>query len=100
VTLGLCTQTDLDSEVKKAAARVERERKDHQKKPDKAGTLLPAAETTLAPGMGPQPDVEIMPPRPVEVTPEETEAEQQARVFARLQELGGATKTEEDDQRH
>ncbi|MGH6815822.1 MAG: DUF1013 domain-containing protein, partial [Hyphomicrobiaceae bacterium] len=47
VMLGLCSQTDLDAEVKKGARRVERERKAAGiQEPEKAGTLLPAAETT------------------------------------------------------
>lgn len=46
VTLALCTQTDLDREVKRAARRVERERKAAEKEAIKAGTLLPAEETT------------------------------------------------------
>ncbi len=63
VTLGLCTQIDLDNEVRKAARRVESERKEQGKPPlEKAGTLLPASQTI--PGLGPQPDVEIMVPRP------------------------------------
>ena len=95
VTLGLCSQTDLDNEVSKAARRLEREKKDHQKKPDKAGTLLPTAETTEPPGLGPQPDIEILAPEPVEEPPEETEAEQEKRVLAQLQEMGGGAKTDE-----
>jgi hypothetical protein len=91
VTLGLCSQTDLDAEVRKAAKRLERERKD-QHKPEKAGTLLPTSETI--PGMGPQPEVEILAPRAAEEPREETEAEEQARVLAKLKEMGG-TKTEE-----
>ena len=94
VTLGLCSQTDLDNEVGKAARRLEREKKDQQKKPDKAGTLLPTAETTEPPGLGPQPDVQIMTPKPVEVR-EETEAEQQARVLANLHEMGAGAKSED-----
>ena len=51
VTLGLCSQIDLDNEVKKAARRVERERKEQGKPPlEKAGTLLPASHTI--PGHG------------------------------------------------
>lgn len=46
VTLGLCTQTDLDREVQKAARRVERERKQEEKDAIKAGTLLPSEVTT------------------------------------------------------
>ena len=94
VTLGLCSQVDLDNEVRKAARRLEREKKDQQKPTEKGGTLLPTAETTVAPGLGPQPDVEIMPPMRPESPREETEAEEQARVLAKLRELGG-TKTEE-----
>jgi len=95
VTLGLCSQTDLDTEVRKAAQRLERERKEQQKKHEKAGTLLPTAQTTLPPGMGPQPDVEIVPPRRPEERREETEAEQQARVLARLQEMGSGGRTDD-----
>jgi hypothetical protein len=43
VTLGLCSQTDLDAEVKKAAKRLEK--KDTGAEPVKAGTLAPAEET-------------------------------------------------------
>lgn len=49
VTLGLCSQTDLDNAVKKAARRLERERKELEKQARKAGTLLPAEETISAP---------------------------------------------------
>jgi hypothetical protein len=97
VTLGLCSQTDLDNEVRKAARRVEREKKDQQKSTEKGGTLLPASETTQPPGLGPQPDVEIVPPARSESPREETEAEEQARVLAKLRELGG-TKAEEPSQ--
>jgi len=96
VTLGLCSQTDLDNEVRKAARRVEREKKDQQKGGEKGGTLLPTSETTAVPGLGPQPDVEIMPATRPELPREETEAEEQVRVLAKLRELGG-TKTEEPD---
>ena len=95
VTLGLCSQIDLDNEVRKAARRLEKERKEQGKPPlEKAGTLLPASQTI--PGLGPQPDIEIMVPRAKEEKPEETEAEADARVFARLREMGGGSKTEEE----
>ncbi len=48
VTMALCTQTDLDREVQKAARRVERERKVEEKEAIKAGTLLPTEETAPA----------------------------------------------------
>ena len=67
VTLGLCSQTDLDAEVHKAARRLERERKEQHKPLEKAGTLLPTSETI--PGLGPQPVVEILPPREAEKSP-------------------------------
>jgi len=46
VTLGLCSQTDLDTEVQRGAHRLERELKEAEKAQAKAGTLLPADETT------------------------------------------------------
>ncbi len=46
VTLGLCTQTDLDNEVHKAAKRLEREAKAAGVPFEKVGTLLPTEETT------------------------------------------------------
>jgi hypothetical protein len=95
VTLGLCSQTDLDNEVRKAARRTEREKKDQNKKHEKAGTLLPTSETTEAPGLGPQPDVEIMQPTPPAEPQEESEAEQEARVLAKLQEMGGGDRQDD-----
>src|SRR5581483_7577197 len=95
VTLGLCSQIDLDNEVAKAARRLERERKESGRPLERAGTLLPASQTI--PGLEPQPDVEIVVPRPEE-KPVETEAEEDARVFARLREMGGG-KTEEEGAR-
>ena len=93
VTLGLCSQIDLDAEVKKAARRLERDRKD---KPgmEKAGTLLPTEETTQP---APERKVEIMQPKHEEQR-EETEQEEQARVFAKLKELSGGERTDDDDQ--
>ena len=49
VALGLCSQIDLDAAVKRAAARLERERKKAEKGAAKAGTLLPTEETTAVP---------------------------------------------------
>src|SRR4029077_3573878 len=84
VTLGLCSQTDLDAEVKKAARRLERERKESGKGMEKAGTLLPTEETTA-----PEPRrSEIMQPK-VEEQREETPEEEQARVFAKLKGMSG-----------
>ncbi len=82
VTLGLCSQIDLDAEVKKAARRVERERKDASKDIEKGGTLLPTAETTAA-----APRAEIITPKAAEEQPEETPEQEQARVLAKLKGL-------------
>jgi len=79
VTLGLCSQIDLDAEVKKAARRVERERKEASKDLEKGGTLLPAAETTAT-----VPRAEIITPKAAEEKPEETPEQEQARVLAKL----------------
>jgi hypothetical protein len=95
VTLGLCSQIDLDAEVKKAAARLERERKQAGlAEPPKAGTLLPTEESTAAP---PEPAPEPEPPmattlaeeaRTAMATPdEEEEAPDIDSVFAKLKEL-------------
>ena len=50
VALGLCSQIDLDAEVRKAARRLEQERREAglPKHPEQAGTLLPADQTTDA----------------------------------------------------
>jgi len=90
VTLGLCSQIDLDAEVKKAARRLDR--KDKQGT-ERAGTLLPTEETTQPPV---ERKVEIMQPRHEEAR-EETEQEEQARVFAKLKELTGGERSDEDD---
>lgn len=93
VTLGLCSQTDLDNEVKKAARRLERERREAQKEAIKAGTLLPTEETTGPASAiddedeGFRPTAEIVQPRDAPEEREETPAEEEARVFAKLKEL-------------
>ncbi len=91
VTLGLCSQVDLDAEVKKAARRLDRKDKPGA---EKAGTLLPTEETTQP---APERKVEIMQPKHEEAR-EETEQEEQARVFAKLKELSGGDRDDEPDQ--
>lgn len=88
VTLGLCSQLDLDAEVKKAARRLERERKEAMKDREKAGTLLSAEETTAS-GTGEEPaaTATIVSPKPSPEEQEETPEEEQARVFAKLKEM-------------
>jgi hypothetical protein len=91
VTLGLCSQIDLDAEVKKAARRVERERKESGKDQDKAGTLLSTAETT-----GPA-RAEILAPKAAEEAPEETPEQEQARVLAKLKGMTSKDKAKDAD---
>jgi hypothetical protein len=84
VTLGLCSQIDLDAEVKKAAARLERERKEAGiVEQPKAGTLLPEpeAERPMATALAKE-------ARAAMAAPEEEEEEPDVdSVFAKLKEL-------------
>jgi uncharacterized protein len=77
VTLGLCSQTDLDAEVRKSAKRL-------PAGAPTGGTLLPVEQSV--PGLGPQPIMELMTPRVAE-TAEETAAEEEARMLATLKGL-------------
>ena len=92
VTLGLCSQIDLDAEVKKAAKRAER--KDTGLDHERAGTLLPASETTAS-----STTAEILAPKAAEEAPEETPEQEQARVFAKLKGMTSpkAEETDEDE---
>jgi uncharacterized protein len=94
VTLGLCSQIDLDAEVKKAAARLERERKESGiVEPPKAGTLLPAEETTPPAPPPPEPERPMatalaQEARAAMAAPdEEEETPDVDSVFAKLKEL-------------
>ena len=95
VTLGLCSQIDLDAEVKKAAARLERERKEAGiVEQPKAGTLLPAEEALAAAAPRPEPEAErpmatalAQEARAAMAAPEEEEEEPDVdSVFAKLKE--------------
>ncbi|MFZ4805790.1 MAG: DUF1013 domain-containing protein [Hyphomicrobiaceae bacterium] len=80
VTLGLCTQTDLDAEVKKAAKRVDPMAGDAEA----PGTmLLPTAETT-APAPQPEPEAS-----------REQLASEEAKLLARLKELSSTPRPED-----
>ena len=92
VTLGLCSQIDLDNEVAKASKRTAAERKAAGLPEPKAGTLLPTAETV--PGLGPQPDISFPEPEAENEEPGESEAEEASRVLARLNELSTGEKDE------
>jgi hypothetical protein len=99
VMLGLCSQVDLDAEVEKAAKRVAKERKAMGLPPIEAsGTLLPTEETTgyEMPTDEPHKVAEPAPTaenifgnsKPSEPSVEEVaEADETARVFAKLTEI-------------
>jgi hypothetical protein len=74
VTLGLCSQIDLDLEVQRAA-------KEKPLPQETGATLLPAAETTAPPPPEPAPE-----PEPPKKPAEELNVE---AVFAKLKQLGG-----------
>ena len=87
VTMGLCSQIDLDAEVKRAARRLERERAETDKGPEeRAGTLLDASETT-EPAAEPAADTLITSEAMQEAPPAPTEADETASVFAKLKAL-------------
>lgn len=108
VTLGLCAQIDLDTEVEKAAKRVAKERKAMGLPPiEETDTLLPTEETTgyqLTPTEQP-PFVEDPTPTaenifgeaaPSEPTDQPSvEDDEAARVFAKLQDMKPAEAAEE-----
>jgi hypothetical protein len=91
VTLGLCSQIDLDAEVKKAAKRAGKPEPVEVVAADKAGTLLPTSVTTAA-----APTAAILQKR-TEVPAEETERDETARVFAKLKELSSGAPSDADD---
>ena len=106
VTLGLCSQIDLDAEVKKAAARLARDKKEAAaSEPAKAGTLLPTEETTAAPAPEPEPAPEreralgtslAGEARAAMAAPDEEEEQPDANsVFAKLKDLKRSNATSE-----
>ncbi|MEZ5923984.1 MAG: cell cycle transcriptional regulator TrcR [Hyphomicrobiaceae bacterium] len=90
VTLGLCSQIDLDAEVKRAARRLERERAEQAKDaPDQAGTLLDTSETTETGAAADTADGSnlITSESMQEAPAEPSEADETASVFAKLKAL-------------
>lgn len=86
VALGLCSQIDLDAEVKKGAKRVDKGAGAAAEV--LGGTLLPTSAT--AGGLDtPRPTAAIVQPKAAAAQREETEAEEQARVLAKLKEMTG-----------
>jgi len=82
VTLGLCSQIDLDAEVKKAAKRVDPGVAAGQE----GTTLLPTEETTALPE-----------PPPSRETERVEQADEEARMLARLKQMGGTREEEEEE---
>ena len=93
VTLGLCTQSDLDAEVRKAAKRVD---KDHPAaaSQEPGGTLLPTSQSVPSSGL---PSAEILAPRPAEAPREATPEEEAAQMLAKLRGLSGGEKVAKDE---
>jgi hypothetical protein len=77
VTLGLCSQIDLDLEVHRAA-------KEKPAEPDHGVTLLPAEVTTAKAPPEEQPEQARKPAEELDVE----------AVFAKLKQIGGKTETE------
>ena len=97
VTLGLCKQIDLDGEVRKAAKRKEREAKAAGVTMDKAGTLIPTAETIVMED-GPAEIVTAKSHAAPEPEPEpETPEQEEARVLEKLQRMGGVDDKQEPE---
>ena len=81
VTLGLCTQIELDAAVQKAARKAERERRKADKAAGGTGeTLLPASETTA-----PEPATIVEPEVPHE--DEKRKSYDADSVFAKLKDV-------------
>ena len=77
VTLGLCSQIDLDFEVHRAA-------KEKPAEPDTGATLLPADVTTARPAVEAEAEVEEEDGKELDVQ----------AVFAKLKKIGGKTESE------
>ena len=98
VALSLCSQIDLDAEVKKAAARLARERHEVEvAEPPRGGTLIPAEETiAAAPAPEPEPSMATalaQEAREAMAAPEEQEDVPDVdSVFAKLKDLKRDTK--------
>jgi uncharacterized protein len=94
VTLGLCSQIDLDAEVKKSSKRVTPGvAAPTMDEPERAGTLLPTSQTI--PGLGDQPGVDDFPPSAED--DRAANSDEDARVFAKLKELTRPSEETDDE---
>jgi hypothetical protein len=98
VTLGLCSQIDLDAEVRKASKRVVPTGEQPVMPPvERAGTLLPTS--TTIPGLGDQPGIDDYPEDADEgAESKSSQSEEDQRVFAKLQQLKRPSEQPDDDQ--
>jgi hypothetical protein len=97
VTLGLCSQIDLDAEVKKASKRVvPTTEQPHVPMPERAGTLLPASATI--PGLGDQPVIDDVEPAVEKHARIAAESDEDRRVFAKLQQLTRPSEETDEDE--
>jgi uncharacterized protein len=87
VTLGLCTQIELDAAVKKASARAEAAKKHGPQPAEPEGTLLPADETIAA-----EPRTVVVDRAPVVEAPIDAE-----HVFANIGGTKSAAATGDED---
>jgi hypothetical protein len=94
VTLGLCSQSDLDGAVQKAADKLERERAKLESEARKAGTLLPTAETVTEPVVEDTSGFATLIVAGAKAEEPAEEMTEQARAFP---DQPGATPSEDDD---
>jgi hypothetical protein len=91
VALSLCSQIDLDAEVKKAASKLARERHEVEGEPAKVETLIPAEESVAAAPLvreAPMATALAQEARKAMAAPEEEEDIPDAdSVFAKLKDL-------------
>ena len=98
VTLSLCSQTDLDNEVRQGgAADRAREEGAGQEAREGRHACCRRRRPHCRRAWVRSPPWRSWRPRVAEAAPEETEAEQQARVFAKLREMGSGNKTEDEE---
>jgi uncharacterized protein len=96
VTLGICSQVDLDAEVAKASARTSKDKSEQPQPVEPAGLTLQPAERMIPgmiPGTGPQPDFS---PPPTAASVRSSEAAEEARVLAQLQKIPKKSAGEDD----
>ncbi len=95
VTLGLCSQVDLDAEVRKSAKRVDRVATPDGAPAEDDDTLLSAADTTgYVPGGG----IPVDEPEDASEPTAGSEKDEEARVLQQLRGLTGSDETDEAEE--